>query len=150
MPEFHIAQVNIARAKVPLSDSSLNDFFPYLAPINALAEASPGFVWRFQTESGDATGMRAYDDDQIIINFTVWESVESLKEFVYKHGHASVMRKRNRWFEKMEQSNMAMWWVPVGHIPTWAEAQARLDALRQQGETAFAFTFRTLFPPPQA
>jgi hypothetical protein len=123
------------------------DFVAYLAPVNALADISPGFVWRFQTEAGDATSLRAYGDDRIIVNFTVWESVAALKNFVYKSNHGDVMRKRRKWFDKMSELYMALWWVPVGHIPTWDEAQARLDSLRQQGETPYAFTFRSIFPP---
>jgi Domain of unknown function (DUF3291) len=51
---YQLAQINIARMVAPLTDPVMADFVANLKPINALAEASPGFVWRFQTEQGDA------------------------------------------------------------------------------------------------
>lgn len=149
MPHYHIAQVNIARFAISLDDPAMVGFFAYLAPLNALADKTPGFIWRYQTETGDATGLRVYDDDRIIVNFTVWESIEALKDFVYRGDHTHVMRKRQKWFEKMDDQYMALWWVPAGHIPTWREAQERLDSLRAQGETPYAFSFRKLFPPQE-
>jgi heme-degrading monooxygenase HmoA len=148
MARFHLAQVNIARLLAPIDDPLLADFVAALAPINALADASPGFVWRFQTAAGDATSVRPYDDDRIIINFSVWESVETLKGYVYQSAHAQVMRGRRKWFEKMADSHMALWWVPEGHIPTWQEARERIESVRAHGETPFAFTFRRVFAPP--
>src|SRR5512145_1642184 len=98
MPEYHLAQINIARMLAPIDDPIMVDFVAQLPPINALAEASPGFVWRLQSESGDATSIKVYDDDMIIINLTVWESVEALRQYVYKSAHNSVLRDRKRWF----------------------------------------------------
>jgi hypothetical protein len=147
MAQYHIAQVNIARLIAPLDDPLIADFVAYLAPINALADTAPGFVWRFQTADGDATSYRAYGDDRIIVNFSVWESVEALKDFVYKGNHSEVMRKRKQWFEKMAEQYMALWWVPVGHFPTWDEAQERLESLRRHGDTPYAFSMRKIFPP---
>ena len=148
MTDYHLAQINIARLLAPLDDPQLAEFVANLVPINALADGSPGFVWRFQTAAGDATSVRPYEDALIIVNFSVWTSVEALKSYVYQSAHAEIMRKRRQWFEKMADSYMALWWIPAGHTPTWPEAQARLAALRQQGETPYAFTFRRLFPPP--
>jgi hypothetical protein len=116
-----------------------------LEEINALAERSPGFVWRFQTEDGDATAVRPYDDDRILVNFSVWESPEALHQYVYRTVHAEVMRQRREWFAKMEADFMVLWWVPAGHRPTVAEAVARLEHLRSNGPTAHAFTYRALF-----
>src|SRR3954465_8928818 len=103
MAQYHIAQVNIARLLAPLDDPLIADFVANLAQINALADAAPGFVWRFQTTAGDATSYRAYGDDRIIVNFSLWESVEALKDFVYKGSHSEIMRKRKQWFEKMAE-----------------------------------------------
>lgn len=149
MSQYHIAQVNISRLAVLLNSPQLARFIAFLGPIYALAEASPGFVWRFQTEAGDATGLRVYDDDSIIVNFSVWESIEALKNFTYRGNHSEVMRRRSQWFEKMDKQHMALWWVPVGHRPTWAEAQDRLESLRANGETPYAFSFQKPFPPPE-
>ena len=147
MIEHHLAQINIARLLAPIDDPMLAEFVANLAPINALADDSPGFVWRFQTAAGNATAVRPYDDDFIIINFSVWESLDALQTFVYKSAHAEIMRKRRQWFEKMSDLYLALWWVPAGHLPGWEEAKARLDHLQCNGDSAYAFTFRRLFSP---
>lgn len=149
MANFHLAQVNIGRLNAPLDSPLLEDFVAYLAPINAIADVTRGFVWRFQTEAGDATELRPYGDERIIVNFSVWESVEALKKYVYQGSHADVMRMRRKWFAKMSEHYMALWWVPAGHVPDWAEAQDRLESIRQHGETPYAFTFRSFFPPQE-
>lgn len=143
----HIAQVNIARMQAPLDDPIMAGFVARLAEINALADGSPGFVWRLQTEEGDATYLRPYDDDRILFNLSVWETVEHLKEYVYKTAHGEVMRQRRQWFEKLGGMYMALWWVNAGHTPSVAEAKRRLEYLQENGETARAFTFRRTFPP---
>jgi Domain of unknown function (DUF3291) len=117
-----------------------------LDPINALADRAPGFVWRLQTEDGDATAIRAFDDQRMLINMSVWASIEELAEFVYRSGHIAVMRRRREWFEPIKLY-MALWWVPRGHIPTIAEAKDRLAHLEQHGPTPSAFTFKARFLP---
>ena len=148
MPQYHLAQINIARLLAPIDDPLLAEFVAQLPPINALADSSPGFVWRLQTESGDATSIKVYDDDMIIVNLTVWESVESLREFAYKSAHAGVLRDRKHWFEKFDGPYYALWWIPAGHIPSTEEGKERLDHLREHGETAHAFSFHHIFSQP--
>jgi len=148
MRDYHIAQINIARMLAPLTDPIMAEFVGQLAPINALADQSPGFVWRLQSESGDATSIRAYDDVFIIVNLTVWESVDALREYVYKSAHYDVLRERKRWFEKFDGAYYALWWVPAGHYPSTQEAKERLDHLRDHGDTAYAFSFKHVFPKP--
>ena len=148
MPTHHLAQINIARLLAPIDDPLLAEFVAQLLPINALADQSPGFVWRLQSESGDATSIKVYDDDMIIVNLTVWENVEALREYAYKSAHAGVMRDRKKWFEKFDGPYMALWWIPAGHIPTPQEGQERLEHLRSHGETEYAFSFRHIFPQP--
>ena len=143
----HIAQVNIARMHAPLDDPIMAGFVARLAEINALADRSPGFVWRLQTEAGDATYLRPYEDDRILFNLSVWETIEQLKEYVYKTAHGEVMRHRRQWFEKFGGMYMALWWIKAGHIPSVAEAKLRLEYLHEHGETAHAFTFKRTFPP---
>ena len=150
MQDYQIAQVNIARMRAPLDDPLMAGFVARLAEVNALADQSPGFVWRLQTEEGDATYIRPFDDDRILFNLSVWESVEHLKVYVYRSAHNEVMRQRRQWFEKFDGMYMALWWVKTGHIPTVAEAKQRLAHLQHHGETPFAFTFRRLFPPASA
>ena len=145
---FHLAQLNIGRLLAPLDSPQLAGFVARLEEINALADAAPGFVWRFHTEGGDATALRPYDDDRILVNFSVWESVESLNQFVYRTLHAEVMRHRREWFERMDQPFTVLWWLPAGHRPTVAEAVAHLEQLRDAGPTAAAFSFRQLYPAP--
>jgi uncharacterized protein DUF3291 len=144
---YHIAQVNIGRVIAPIDDPIMAGFVARLDELNALADHSPGFRWRLQTEEGNATYFRPYDDDRILVNLSVWDSIEQLKEYVYKTAHNEVMRQRREWFEKFDGMFMALWWVRAGHIPTIAEAKQRLDYLREHGATCHAFTFRQTFEP---
>ena len=148
MTRFHLAQLNIGRLRAPLDDPSMEGFRSQLDPINALADQTPGFVWRLQTEDGNATAIRPYEDERIAINMSVWESLEALQQFVYKSGHVGVLRDRKQWFERFEGPILVLWWIPAGHIPTVAEAQERLRLLEERGPTPEAFTFRVPFPPP--
>jgi hypothetical protein len=139
----HVAQLNIARLLAPLDSPQLADFVANLEPVNALADAAPGFVWRLQTEDGDATSIRAFDDDMLIVNMSVWESVEALRAFVFGGSHRAVMAGRRQWFEKMTDAYTVLWWVEPGHVPSVEEAKEKLEALRRHGPTDAAFTFRT-------
>lgn len=149
MTEFHLAQINIARMLAPIDDPIMADFVAQLPPINALAEESPGFVWRLQSEGGDATSIKVYDDDMIIINLTVWESAEALRGYVYKSAHAGVMRDRKRWFEKFDGPYYALWWIPAGYLPDPQEGRGRLEHFRQRGDSPYAFSFKNVFPAPR-
>jgi len=144
----HIAQVNVSRPAEPLDSPRLADFVAALEPINALADIAPGFVWRLQTEDGNATAIRVLDDDELIVNMSVWESIEALGAFVYRSAHTGVMRRRREWFVAMRESTTALWWVPAGTLPTVADAERRLRHLRMHGPTPAAFTFRAPFPSP--
>ena len=147
MKALHIAQVNIGRMRGSLDDPVMAEFVARLAEINALADGSSGFVWRLQTAEGNATYLRPYDDDRILFNLSVWETVEDLRNYVYRSAHAEVLRRRADWFEKFGRPAVALWWIPAGHLPSIDEAKKRLAHLQQRGPTAFAFTFRALFPP---
>jgi hypothetical protein len=148
---YRLAQVNIALLREPLDSELLRDFVDELDPVNAAADAAPGFVWRLQTDEGDATAVRAFDDDRFIVNMSVWESIESLAGYVYRDAqHRAVLRKRNKWFHKIAEHHLVLWWVPAGHIPTVEEAEERLNFLRAQGPTPIAFTMRHRFSPPQS
>jgi len=127
----------------------MSGFVARLDEINALADGSPGFVWRLQTDAGNATYLRPYDDDRIIINMSVWETVEDLRSFVYSERHAEVLWQRQDWFEKLEAAVVALWWIPAGHIPSIDEAKKRLAHLQEHGPTPFAFSFRSVFPPDE-
>lgn len=149
MSEFQLAQINIARLAAPIDSPQLEGFVSNLERINALAEASPGFVWRLQTEDGDATSIDHFGPD-MLVNMSVWEDVESLKAFTYDTAHAAILRRRKEWFEAMTERYMVLWWVPAGHEPSLAEAEDRLNRLREHGPTREAFTFREPFGPPDA
>jgi hypothetical protein len=142
---YHLAEVNIARMLAPLDDPIMDEFVANLVPINTLAEKSPGFVWRLQSEEGDATALRVFDDERIIINLTVWESVDALFQFAYNSQHTDFFRRRKEWFEKMDKPVLVMWWVPEGHNPTPAEAKEKLELLEKYGPTPLAFTFKQRF-----
>ena len=149
MAAHHLAQVNVATLRAPLDTPELADFVAELEPINALADGSPGFVWRLQTEDGDATAIRAFDDERVIVNLSVWESLEALRNFVYASRHLDVLRRRRAWFQRMADPYLALWWLPAGTIPTVAQAKDRLELLQRQGPGAAAFTFRVPFPAPE-
>ena len=151
--EFALAQVNIGRLRAPLDSPQLASFMAALDPVNAVADVAPGFVWRLQTEDGNATAVRAFEWDQagsagVIMNMSVWDSVEALAAFVYSEQHRQVLRRRREWFEQMEEAFLALWWVPRGHVPTTGEAEDRIRHLRAHGPTPHAFTLRMHFPPP--
>jgi hypothetical protein len=145
---FQLAQLNIALPVEPLTSERLSGFVELLGPVNALADASPGFVWRLQTEDGDATAVRGFGDDRLIINISVWTSLDALAAFVFGDFHAQVMRQRRQWFARMREAYTVLWWVPAGVRPTVADAEQRLESLRAHGPTPYAFTVRRAFPPP--
>jgi hypothetical protein len=146
---YELAQLNIALMKEPLESPTMADFVANLDRINALAEKSPGFVWRLQTDEGDATALRPLGDDTLV-NVSVWKDVDALNKYVYQSAHVEIMRRRKEWFERMREAYVVLWWVPRGHRPSVAEAVARLEMLRTKGPTQDAFTFRHAFPAPDA
>jgi hypothetical protein len=149
MSTYELAQLNIALMKEPLESPGMADFVANLDRINALAESSPGFVWRLKTDDGNATALRPLGEDTLV-NISVWKDVEALNKYVYQSAHVEIMRRRKEWFERMREAYVVLWWVPKGHRPTESEAIARLDLLRANGPTQDAFTFRHAFPPPDA
>ena len=149
MRPYHIAQVNIGRIRADLDDPVMAGFVNRLDELNALADGSPGFVWRLQTDAGNATYFRPFNDQRMLLNMSVWESVESLRHYVYQTAHRELLRERHAWFEKLEQVYMALWWVPIGHIPGIDEARRRIAHLEAHGPTQFAFTFKSIFEPDE-
>jgi len=146
MSIYHVAQVNIGRILAELDDPIMAGFVQRLEEINALADASPGFVWRLQTNDGNATYFRPFKDERTLLNMSVWENVEALRQYVYRSTHRELLRQRHSWFEKFAGAYAALWWVPAGHIPGIDEAKRRIAHLDAHGATEFAFTFQTVFP----
>ena len=140
--QFHLAQLNMGRIRYPVEDPRMAGFMNRLDEINALVDGTEGFVWRLQTEEGNATALRPYEDDRDLINLSVWESIDALKAFTYLSNHVEVFRQRYEWFEPSSEATLVMWWVPAGHIPSIEEVIERLDRLRREGPTSEAFTFR--------
>jgi Domain of unknown function (DUF3291) len=147
---FHLAQINIARLVAPIDDPVIAGFVAQLETVNALAESAPGFLWRLQSDSGNATDIAYSDDPLIIVNMSVWESVETLQQFTYGPRHIGVFRDRFRWFEKPSLPNYCLWWSPAGHRPTVAEGRDRLQHYQDHGATPYAFWFSQRFPAPEA
>jgi heme-degrading monooxygenase HmoA len=147
---FHLAQVNIARAKFALDDPRMNAFISRLGEINAIAEESPGFIYRFTGDEFSNPFYATRFDRRYVFNLSVWESLETLKEFTFTSSHKELFRDRQEWFERLTAPSLAMWWVPAGHTPDIEEAVVRLDHITLHGETRFAFTFRSTFPAPDA
>jgi hypothetical protein len=145
---FHLAQLNIGRTQFPLDDPRMAGFVDRLAEVNTLAEASQGYVWRLQGDSGDATGFKVSDDPLVIVNLTVWESADQLYAFTYHTAHIEVFRGRHAWFERWPGPHLVLWWVRAGSIPDLPEALARLDRLAANGPSPDAFTLNVRFPPP--
>jgi hypothetical protein len=130
-----------------MDDPVIDDFRTNLGRINALAELSPGYLWRLQDESGNATSIKLFDDDLEIVNLTVWSSIEALADFTYRSGHVEFLRRRREFFEPANQPILCLWWIPEGTIPAVEEAIGRLEHLRAFGPTPTAFTFRQRFEP---
>ena len=145
---WHLAQINIGRLVAPEGDPRVQPFFDALDRINALAEASPGFVWRLKDEGRNATEMAIGGDALLIPNMSVWTGPDSLFEFVYRTAHTPVMAKRRDYFERPQGSYMALWWVPAGTIPTLNDGLSRLWLIDRLGPTPQAFTFKARFPAP--
>lgn len=143
----HIVQANIARMRAPLEDPLMAGFVERLEPLNALADESPGFVWRLQTEEGDATEIDVFGDELVLFNMSVWESIGALESYVYKSNHVQAVQKRSEWFERPTRSPFVLWWIPAGTLPTIEDGKARLERLWSEGPTAAAFTFRHRFDP---
>ena len=150
MSNYQLAQLNIGELRAPLDSPELKDFVDNLDGVNALAESSPGFVWRLKGDGNDATSLRPYESDKIIVNMSVWRDVASLRAFVYDSAHVAIMKRRREFFMRMVKAYMVLWWVPAGHEPTVADAVAKLDFLRAHGPTPEAFTFAEAFSAPDA
>ena len=148
MPEFDIAQLNIARARGPLEGEIMAEFMGRLDEINALAEASPGFVWRLKGENNNNTALKVSDDPLFIVNLSAWRSIDELWAFTYASTHKELFRRRFDWFERSPTPSMVMWWIPRGTVLGVDEALARLKRLTADGPTPAAFTFKQRFPPP--
>ena len=147
---WQLAQLNVAYAVAPLDSATMAEFMGALDRINALAEASPGFVWRLQSASGNATDIRPDDDPELMINMSVWEDAASLHAFAYKSDHAHYFARRQEWFRRPDGTYQVLWWVPARAWPTLADGMARLARLERDGPTPDAFTFKQRFPAPLA
>ncbi|MEQ8842833.1 MAG: DUF3291 domain-containing protein [Acidimicrobiales bacterium] len=147
MTTWQLAQLNVGRLRAPVDHPDTAGFADNLDPVNAAAEAAPGFVWRLKDDSGNATGFVRDGDPLRILNLSVWDSIESLKAFTYGDGHVEFMRRRLEWFEPRDRAHLVLWWVPAGHEPSIDEAESRLARLEADGPSPSAFTFARPFPP---
>lgn len=145
--KYHLAEFNFAKAIAPMDDPKLAGFVAGSNPVNAVADKSPGFVWRYQPEGVETFNIRPFEDQSIYITLSVWESVEALKGFVFRTLHGSFLKRRKEWFSPLDP-HLVMWWVAVGHIPSVKEAMARLELLKANGPSQEAFDFSREFPPP--
>ncbi len=145
---WELAQINVGIGRFANDDDRMLGFMSQLDDINTLAESTPGFVWRLQDESGNATGIDVGGPDRFMINMSVWTSLEALSEFVYRSNHRDVMIRRREWFQRPAEAYQALWWIPAGHRPTPAEGIERLETLRKEGPTEQAFSFAHKYPAP--
>jgi hypothetical protein len=145
---WHLAQINVGRLIALHDDAQVAGFFAELDRINALADSSPGFVWRLIGDSGNATEIRSTPDPQFIVNMSVWTDADMLFNYVYRTAHTGVMAQRRQWFDRSDAAHHALWWVPVGTEPSIEDGLARLWRLDRFGPTEQAFTFKARFPTP--
>lgn len=148
--KYHLAQVNIAKILAPLDSPQMADFVNNLDRINAIADKSTGFVWRLKGDENNATALRVFEDDFLIINMSVWESKESLFNFTYASQHMGVLKRKKEWFHKMTDRHMCLWYVEANHKPSSEEAKKRLQYLNNYGESPYAFSFKGKFTPADA
>ena len=150
MSTFNLAQVNIARMLAPINDALMTDFVANLDRINLVAENSEGYVWRLKNGNYNATSIQVFEDDFILINMSVWSSKKTLFEFTYSSAHVEILKRKKEWFSKMKDMHMALWYVPKGVEPTPEDAKERLDYLKANGESPYAFTFKNDFSAEEA
>lgn len=146
--DFVLAQTNFAVPKYSIEDPAFSGFVDNLERINALAEGSPGFVWRYISDDDDAEARRVFANDRLLFNMSTWESLRDLRHYVYQSDHVDILRDRSEWFIPQQGPTMALWWQPAGEIPSVTDAWHRLECLRQAGAGPDAFTFRSPFEPP--
>ena len=145
MRNYHLAQVNIAKMLAPIDSPVMADFVDNLERINQLADKSPGFIWRLKDDAGDATSIKVFADEFIIVNMSVWDSIEALFSFTYQSEHVEIFKRKKEWFHKLTDAHMALWHIPACHLPSTDEAKKRLGYIKMNGETPYAFTFRNKF-----
>jgi hypothetical protein len=153
---FHLAQANIARMRGGFSDGVMSGLSTRIEEMNALAEQSPGFVWRLKGADANSESLCVFadyfvpfDPERLFYNMSVWESIEALKDYAFKTQHAEMLKDKGSWIEHFERPHLALWWIPAGHVPTIAESAERLRSLDERGPTEFAFTFHATFPKPK-
>jgi hypothetical protein len=144
MSKLHLAQVNIAKKLAPLDDPIMQDFINNVDKMNAIADSSPGFIWRMKDEDKDL-GAQVFQDDSLVINISVWEDLDLLFNYTYNSGHIEVFKRKKEWFSKMKMMHMAFWYVPEGYEPSFQDAKDRLDYLNIHGDSPYAFTFKSKF-----
>ncbi|MEO1246635.1 MAG: DUF3291 domain-containing protein [Pseudomonadota bacterium] len=144
---FHLVHCNVATMRGESQQAVMAGFFERLDALNALADRSPGFVWRLDSEEQEILAARIFDNDRLLVNLSVWETLEALEHYVYRTAHADALRQRAAWFEPSARASLALWWVPAGHTPDVEEAKARFDKLWANGPTPDAFGFRRRFDP---
>lgn len=148
---MHLAELNIAHLLAPIDSPELAEFVALLEPLNTLAEESPGFVWRLKESEEDPTATVVHDyGDHLLVNMSVWESLDHLWDYSYRSNHLAVLRRRREWFTRMTGPYMVMWWIPEGTLPTLAEGMERLERLRREGPSPQAFTFRDPYDSNEA
>ena len=146
---YQLAQINVARMKgVSIEDPIMQEFVANLDRVNQLAESSEGFVWRLKDESNNASGFNPFDDEQVIINISVWSTIETLEKFTYKTFHTDFLIRRKEWFNKYGKAHFAQWWIKKGNLPTIEQAIERLDYIQRHGPSERAFNFKKRFPAP--
>lgn len=147
--DWELAQVNVAATVAALESPRLSGFRRLAGPLDDLARRSPGFVWRPDPAGVDPAELAAFGDlSRVVPNLSVWESLEALRHYVFGTAHADALRRRRRWFLPSAAASTALWWVPAGERPSFAEAHRRLELLRADGPSPDAFPLSHPHGPP--
>jgi len=141
---MYIAELNIARMRYPLDDPRMDEFRRALDTVNLLADRSPGFVWRYTDESGNATDTHISDDPLWLVNMSVWKTAETLEAYVWQTLHKRVYNNKGRWLEPPKAPHFVMWPVALGVTPSLDEGLSRLEHIRTHGPSDHAFGWESL------
>ena len=146
--KYHLAQMNIAKFRLPQEHPVNADFVNNVDRVNAIAEEQPGYIWRYKGSGNNALDLKAFDDPNIAFNMSVWRDISSFADFVYRNNeHKTFMSRRKEWFDKID-FHMVLWWIEPDRIPTVEESKIRLELLRSIGPTYAAFTVKKAYKAP--
>ena len=144
----HLAHFNWATLRGDWGSEVVAGFQNAVEKVNALADRSPSFVWRYAGDEATAAARIGWpmfvENSRIIASFSVWQAPGAFEDYVLKTVHGAFRRRSDEWFEPATGVNVALWWVPVGHTPSVSEAREKVETLQSEGPSETVFTFADL------